>query len=264
MTEPTGALHGQVAVVTGASQGIGRRIAVRCAEAGATVVLAARTEERLREVAGELEELGATALVVATDLRDPGSVDALARRATAELGRVDTLVCNAGISGPTAEAWKIDVDDWEDTFRVNVTGTFLCCRAFLPGMLERGAGSVVIVGSMSGKRPLYGRTPYTASKMALVGLVRTLAWETGSRGVRVNLVSPGATDGPRVQRVLTAQAEARGITFDAAYEEMSSASPLHRLVTADDVASTIVFLASDAAAALTGEDLNASAGAAMY
>jgi NAD(P)-dependent dehydrogenase (short-subunit alcohol dehydrogenase family) len=100
--------------------------------------------------------------------------------------------------------------------------------------------------------------------MALVGLVRTLAWETGSRGVRVNLVSPGATDGPRVQRVLTAQAEARGITFDAAYEEMSSASPLHRLVTADDVASTIVFLASDAAAALTGEDLNASAGTAMY
>jgi NAD(P)-dependent dehydrogenase (short-subunit alcohol dehydrogenase family) len=264
MTEPTGALHGQVAVVTGASQGIGRRIAVHCAKAGATVVLAARTEQRLREVAGELEELGATALVVPTDLRDPGSVDALARRATDEFGRVDTLVCNAGISGPTAEVWKIDVDDWEDTFRVNVTGTFLCCRAFLPGMLERGAGSVVIVGSMSGKRPLYGRTPYTASKMALVGLVRTLAWETGSRGVRVNLVSPGATDGPRVQRVLTAQAEARGITFDAAYEEMSSASPLHRLVTADDVASTIVFLASDAAAALTGEDLNASAGTAMY
>jgi NAD(P)-dependent dehydrogenase (short-subunit alcohol dehydrogenase family) len=100
--------------------------------------------------------------------------------------------------------------------------------------------------------------------MALVGLVRTLAWEVGAHGVRVNLVSPGATDGPRVQRVLEAQAHARGITVDAAYEEMSAASPMRRLVSADDVAGAVVFLASDAASGVTGEDLNASAGAAMY
>ncbi len=259
-----GALAGQVAVVTGASQGIGRRIALRCAEEGATVVLAARAQDKLAAVAEEVGERGATALVVETDLREPDSVDALQRRTVEAFGRVDTLVCNAGIAGPTAEVWKVTLDEWNETFRVNVTGTFLCCRAFLPGMIERGRGSVVVTGSMSGKRPLYGRTPYTASKMALVGLVRTLAWEVGAHGVRVNLVSPGATDGPRVQRVLEAQAHARGITVDAAYEEMSAASPMRRLVSADDVAGAVVFLASDAASGVTGEDLNASAGAAMY
>jgi NAD(P)-dependent dehydrogenase (short-subunit alcohol dehydrogenase family) len=259
-----GALHGQVAVVTGASQGIGRRIALRAAEEGASVVLAARTEDKLQAVAAEVAERGAEALVVPTDLREPASVMELHRRAIEAFGRVDALVCNAGIAGPTAEAWNVTLDDWEDTFRVNVTGTFLCCRAFLPGMLERARGSVVVIGSMSGKRPLYGRTPYTASKMALVGLVRTLAWEAGTQGVRVNLVSPGATDGPRVRRVLEAQAQARGITVEAAFEEMCAASPLQRLVSADDVAAAVVFLASDAAAAITGDDLNASAGAAMY
>lgn len=251
-------------MVTGAGQGIGRRMARRCAEEGADVVLAARSEAKLEEVAGEVEACGVRALVAPTDLRDVDSVDSLERRTMEAFGKVDTLVCGAGIAGPTAEIWKVSPEEWEETFRVNVTGTFLCCRAFLPGMLERRAGSVVVIGSMTGKRPLYGRTPYAASKTALIGLVRTLAWEAGPGGVRVNLISPGATEGERIQRVLEGQAEARGITFDEAYAEMSEASPLKRLVRPDDVADVVVFLGSPASAGITGEDLNTSAGAVMY
>lgn len=259
-----GQLVGQVAVVTGAGQGIGRTIALRCAAEGASVVLAARSTDKLEAVAREVVAIGANALVVPTDLRDRQSVEALARRADEAFGRVDTLVCNGGIAGPTAELWNISVEDWEETFRVNVTGTFLCCKAFLPAMLERGEGSVVVIGSMSGKRPLFARTPYTASKMALVGLVRTLAWETGPHGIRVNLISPGATEGPRIQGVIEGQAKARGITVDDAYREFSAASPLQRLTRPDDVAAAVIYLSSPAAAAVTGEDLNVSAGVVAF
>lgn len=259
-----GQLVGQVAVVTGAGQGIGRTIALRCAAEGASVVLAARSTDKLEAVAREVVAIGANALVVPTDLRDRQSVEALARRADEGFGRVDTLVCNGGIAGPTAELWNISVEDWEETFRVNVTGTFLCCKAFLPAMLERGEGSVVVIGSMSGKRPLFARTPYTASKMALVGLVRTLAWETGPHGIRVNLISPGATEGPRIQGVIEGQAKARGITVDDAYREFSAASPLQRLTRPDDVAAAVIYLSSPAAAAVTGEDLNVSAGVVAF
>ncbi len=268
MTDVTGYRPGQladqVAVVTGAGQGIGRTIALRCAAEGASVVLAARSADKLEAVAREVVAIGADALVVPTDLRDPQSVEALARRADEAFGRVDTLVCNGGVAGPTAELWNVSLEDWEETFRVNVTGTFLCCKAFLPAMIERGAGSVVVIGSMSGKRPLFARTPYTTSKMALVGLVRTLAWETGPHGVRANLISPGATEGPRMQGVLAGQAKARGITVEDAYREFSSASPLQRLTRPDDVASAVVFLASPASAAVTGEDLNVSAGVVAF
>ena len=117
---------------------------------------------------------------------------------------------------------------------------------------------------MTGKRALHGRTPYAACKMALVGLVRTLAWEVGESGIRVNLVSPGAVNGPRIEGVIAAQAQALGITEAEARARFTSASPLGRLIEADDVAETVRFLASPAAAGITGEDVNVSGGAVMY
>jgi len=110
-------------------------------------------------------------------------------------GRIDGLICNNGVAGPTAALWEVTPEQWQDTLRVNVDGVFLCCRAALPSMLDYGAGWITVIGSMTGKRPLRGRTPYTTSKLALVGLVRTLAWEAGTHGVRVNLLSPGPSTG---------------------------------------------------------------------
>ena len=257
-------LAGKVAVITGASQGLGRAIALLCAAEGARVALAARSEERLAEVAGLIEAAGGRALAVPTDLRERPEVERLAEAVTGELGPADVLVNNAGVGGPTSVLWETDPDEWEQTLRVNLTGTFLCCRAFLPAMVARGSGSVIVIGSMTGKRPLMGRTPYAASKLGLVGLVRTLAWEAGRHGIRVNLISPGPVDGERLDRVLAAQAEVKAISLEEAREEFASGSPLRRFVAADDVAEAVVFLASDASASVTGEDLNVSSGSTMY
>jgi NAD(P)-dependent dehydrogenase (short-subunit alcohol dehydrogenase family) len=131
-------------------------------------------------------------------------------------------------------------------------------------MIRRGSGSVVVIGSTTGKRPLYGRTPYAASKMALVGLVRTLAVELGPLGVRVNLISPGGIAGPRIESVIREQARAAGTSYEAACEEYTRATPLRRLIPPEDIAAAAVFLASDASASITGEDMNVSGGLAMY
>lgn len=257
-------MNGAVAVVVGSGAGIGREIALRMGAEGADVVLAGRSTAEMDEVAGLLRADGRRALVVPVDLRDPASVTAAAQRSLAEFGRVDALVANSGVAGPTKPLTEVDQEEWDDTFAVNVTGTFLCAKAFLPAMQRAGSGSVVVVGSMTGKRPLLHRSPYAASKMALVGLVRTLAAEVGPSGVRVNLVSPGGVEGPRLDRVIAGQARAQGITEDQARAQFAEGSPLRRLVTAGDVADTTVFLSSSRAAAITGQDLNVTAGSVMY
>ncbi len=257
-------LAGQVAVITGAGRGIGRAIALAFAKEGADLVLASRAEQALHETRRSIEELGREGLVVPTDISRPASVQNLAEQTLEHFGRVDVLVNNSGVTGPSSPLWEIDPEDWEQTFAVNVTGTYLCCRTFLPSMIERRSGSVIIIGSMTGKRLLRGRTPYSASKMALVGLARTLALETGPYGVRVNVISPGAVEGERIEWVIRKQAEGRGISRDEARQEFARESPPERLVPPDDVAAAAVFLASSRAGSITGEDMNVSAGLVTY
>lgn len=257
-------LEDHVAVITGGGRAIGGEIALRFAAEGADVALLARSVDDMERIAGRVRELGRQALVVPTDLRDRAAIVAAADRTVEAFGRVDTLVNNSGVGGPSAPLWEIEPDDWDDTFRVNVAGTYLCCKAFLPGMIEQRSGSVVVIGSVTGKRALVNRTPYAASKMALVGLVRTLASEVGQFGLRANVISPGGVEGERLNWVMQQQADAKGISLDEAREEFAGASPLKRLVAPEDVANAAVFLASPRAASITGEDLNVNAGLAMY
>jgi len=257
-------LRDDVVLVTGAGRGIGRAIALRCASEGARLVLAGRSLAPLEEVAGEVRAAGAEALVVSADVRDAGSTAAMAGRALEEFGRVDVLVANSGIAGPTAPLWEVSPEEWEETHAVNVRGVFLSCRAVLPSMIERRSGAVVVVGSMSGKRPLAKRTAYASSKTALIGLTRSLAWETGPFGVRVNLISPGPVSGLRLDAVQSAQAELSGRPVAEVRAEHLRNSPLHRLVSPEQVADTVVFLSCAESAAVSGEDLNVSAGATMY
>jgi NAD(P)-dependent dehydrogenase (short-subunit alcohol dehydrogenase family) len=235
-------------VVTGASRGLGRAIALAFAADGARVVLVARGADALEAAA---REAGGVAFAA-----DVGDDDAMSRLAVIA-GTPDVVVAGAGVTGPTAPLWEVEPADWEATLRANVTGVFLTCRALLPAMVAAGRGSVVVIGSMTGKRPLPGRTPYAAAKTALIGLVRTLAWDAGPHGVRVNLVSPGPVDGERLDGVLRAQGA-------GARERFLAASPLGRFATPDDVVAAVRFLCSDAAAAITGADVDVCAGTVMH
>lgn len=252
------------AAVTGAGRGIGRVIALAFAEAGYDLALASRRRPALEETARLAAARGADSLVVPTDVADRGQVEAMADRVRDRFGRVDALVNNSGAAGPSAPLWEVEADDWEETFAVNVRGVFLVTRALLPMMLEQRSGSVTVIGSITGKRPLAGRSPYAASKLALVGLVRTLALEAGPYGVRVNLISPGFVSGPRIEWVIEAQAEERGASREEVRAEFGAASPLGRFTEAEEVAQGCVFLASPAASAVTGVDLNVNAGVVMY
>jgi NAD(P)-dependent dehydrogenase (short-subunit alcohol dehydrogenase family) len=257
-------LQEKVAVITGGGRGIGRAIALAFAREGANLVLASRSREALEETQAMVEDLGRKALVVPTDIRNEDSVHNLAEQALGFFGRIDILVNNSGITGPTTPLWNISLTDWEETFAVNVTGVYLCCRALLPRMIEQRSGSIIMISSMTGKRPLFGRTPYAGSKLALVGIARTLAWEVGPYGIRVNAISPGAVEGERIKRVVRDIAAAQGISEDEALRLFSSNAPLGRIVPPEDIAAAAVFLASDKAASITGEDLNVSSGTVMY
>lgn len=257
-------LDGQVAVVTGGARGLGYEIATALRAAGAQVVLCARDADQAAAAARRLDPSGCNAAGVACDIRDEAAVVALATAAVSRFGRIDVLVSNSGIAGPTAALWETPAADWRETIETNLTGTFLCCRAVMPVMMRQQGGSIIIVGSMTGKRPLYGRVGYAASKAALIGFTRTLAVEAGPHGVRVNLVSPGPLEGDRMQRVFDAQAAARGVPAERVRAEMLAESPLARLVPPADVASVVTFLAADTAASITGADINVSAGLVMH
>jgi NAD(P)-dependent dehydrogenase (short-subunit alcohol dehydrogenase family) len=253
-----GELGGQTALVTGAGNGLGRAIAVALAGAGARVILTGRTKTRLDETAGLVALTGASgrSTVATADVASPESVDALRDALAAE--QIDLLVNNAGIGGPVKAITDITPAEWDEVFGANVRSIYLMCRAFLPAMYERGSGDVINIASVTGKRPLTRRTPYAASKMAVLGLTRTLAFEAGPLGVRVNSLSPGPCRGERMTRNFTAEAAATGTSYARAQEAFVSRAALRRLVEEDEVAAAV--LAMLRMPGLCGADIDLSAG----
>jgi NAD(P)-dependent dehydrogenase (short-subunit alcohol dehydrogenase family) len=188
-------LAGQVAIVTGAGRGIGRAIAAALAREGAAVVLAARSARELDVVAHEIIGAGGRALPAPTDVREEVAVSALAQRALAEHGRIDVLVTAAGTAafGPVTDS---KMAEWDEMLAVNLRGAVLCCRAVLPAMMAQRRGTIVNIGSVVTSRVLPGSAAYTASKYGLLGFSRVLADEMRPHGVRVGVLSAGATDTP--------------------------------------------------------------------
>ena len=246
-------LTGRTALVTGGGNGLGAAIARSLHGAGAEVVLVGRRAEPLQRVCAEL---GSRASWSECDVADPASVAALAD------GLADTeisiLINNAGIAGPVAPLTEIEVADWNEVFDINVRGVFLMCKAFLPGMVQRGSGDVINMASVSGKRPLIRRTPYCASKMAVIGLTSTLAFEVGPAGVNVNTLSPGPVVGPRMDRNFRLEAERTGTSYEAAREAFVSRAALGRMVTEQEVGAAVVAML--AMPGLCGADIDLSAG----
>ena len=257
-------LQDKVAVVTGSARGLGTCIAMAFAREGAHIVLVDRFTDPLYAIQEDIERQGRKALSLEVDIANLESVEACARKAVEHFGRADILVNNAAVGGPSAPLWEVDPAAWRECLDINTMGVFYCCRAFLPGMIQQRSGSVIIIGSMTGKRVLVNRTAYATSKLALVGMARTLAWEVGPYGVRVNVISPGPMEGERLKWVFETQAQQEGITVEAARKRMADASPLGQFVPPENVAQAAVFLASDLSGSTTGEDLNCSAGICMY
>jgi len=210
-------LVGQVAVVTGAGRGIGRAIAATLAREGAAVALAARSAAELEAVAREIEQAGGRALALPTDVRHEGAVEALARRVLGEWQRVDVLVNAAGVA-TFAPVTDLKLDDWDQMLAVNLRGAVLCCRAILPAMIARRRGTIINVGSVVTSRPLTGSAAYTASKYGLLGFSRVLAEEMRPHGVRVGVLSAGATDTPLWDAMPAAPARERMLRADQVAE----------------------------------------------
>lgn len=246
-------LTGRLAVVTGGGSGLGAAIATHLVKAGARVALVGRRPQPLEDTAARL---GDAAFPVVADVADPGAVEGVKARLAGE--EVSILVNNAGIAGPVAPLVDIAPEEWDEVFAVNVRGTYLMCRAFLPGMIARRAGDIVNVASVSGKRPLARRTPYCASKMAVIGLTSTLAFEAGPFGVQVNSLSPGPVDGDRMDRNFRLEAERTATSYEQAREAFVTRSAMNRMITEDEVGRAV--LAMLAMPGLSGSDIDLSAG----
>jgi NAD(P)-dependent dehydrogenase (short-subunit alcohol dehydrogenase family) len=252
-----------VAVVTGGGKGIGRHVALRLARGGMDVSLAGLDTAALASTVAEVEALGRRALAVEADVSSEEQVAALAARTRERLGPACVLVNNAGIAGPTAPLHQVSRADWDNVLAVNLTGAFLCCRAFLPDMLERRCGKIVNVSSMAGKTGYALRSHYAASKWGMIGLTRSLALEAGPCNVQVNAICPGPVEGERMRRVIRARAAELRQSEAEVERTYLAGTALGRMVPPEEVAELVAFLASPAADNITGQAIDISAGYAL-
>jgi 3-oxoacyl-[acyl-carrier protein] reductase len=242
-------LSGRIAIVTGASRGIGRAVASILAGAGATVVAGARADHAGETVAA-ITAAGGQAVAMTLDVTDPASVHALVETTLERFGRIDVLVNNAGIARDQL-LLRTKRDDWDAVLATNLTGAFTCAQAVARPMVRQRSGRIVCIGSVVGQTGNSGQSSYAASKAGLVGFAKSLARELASRQITVNVVAPGLVE-TDMTRAITEQA--RG--------DWASQIPLGRLGTPDDVAAAVCFLASDAAAYITGQVVAVNGG--MY
>lgn len=259
-------LANKVALVTGASRGIGRAISLTLASEGAQLVLTGRDLPALNETARLISELkGAPSpLVCKIDHLDADSIRECVAKSLEAYGQIDILVNNSGVTGKSAPLWELDVAEWDETMAINLKGPFLVSKAVIPSMISRKSGSIIFIGSITGKRPLKSRSVYATSKLGMLGMVRTLALELGTYGVRANLISPGFVDGPRLDGVIADVARQEGVSPQEMRAKWLAMIPTGRFVTADDIAQGVLFFASGRSGSTTGEDLNISGGLVMY
>ena len=249
-------LTGRTALITGASRNIGRAIALAFAAEGADVVVNTRVNaEELHAVAAECRKAGVRALPVLADVADAGAVAAMVAQAEAELGPIDTLVCNAAIR-PHQAVTETSLEDWHRVFGVNLHSAFYLARAVVPGMKERRRGSIIAIGGQSSLTGRPNTAAVTAAKTGLLGLMRALAAELGSFGIRANMVVPGFMDTER--RYAEWYPEFRQAPPGA--PEQLKQIPLGRLGRPEEIADACVFLASDSAAYITGDTIRVMGG----
>jgi len=244
----TGRLEGRVSLVTGASRGIGRAIALGLAGEGAIVFVGARDEAKLAEVVRQCADAGGKAFAVGLDVADRASVDAALAKILEAHGRLDHLVNNAGITRDNL-LLRMKKDEWDQVIATNLTGTYLCTQAVLKPMLKQRSGRIVNVTSVVGLTGNAGQANYAASKAGIIGFTKAVAREVASRSITVNAVAPGFID-----------TDMTAAMNDKAKESLITSIPLGRVGRPEDIAHAVAFLVSDAAAYITGQVLGVDGG----
>ncbi|HWE84719.1 MAG TPA: 3-oxoacyl-[acyl-carrier-protein] reductase [Terracidiphilus sp.] len=244
-------LAGRIALVTGASQGIGRACALELARQGATVALAARNEAKLAEVASEIAAAGGQAAAFALDVASEDSIKSGARAILDKFGKVEILVNNAGITRDDL-AMKMKRADWDDVLATNLTGAFLLTQAVIRPMMKNRWGRIINITSVVGRTGQTGQVNYAASKAGMIGMTRSLARELASRGITANAIAPGY-----IETAMT------HVLSEELRNQMLASIPLGRAGTDQDIAGAVSFLASDSAAYITGHVLDVNGGMFM-
>ena len=253
-------LSGRLACITGGSRGVGHDIALLLAEAGAELILVGRGATDVGRAVDQLAADGRPAHGVTADLSQPGALGAGLARAGIEAGRIDILVCAAGMSLPHKPIWEYGEQDFHRCFDLNVLGVMDAINTVLPGMIERRCGRIVAIGGTYGHRGVARSALYASSKWALRGLVKSVAAEVGAFGITANIVAPGGIDGENLRAQFAASAEREGLTPEAVYERFASRAAMRSLVTGADVANAVLYAVSPAGARVTGQDLLVDAG----
>lgn len=238
-------------IVTAGGGGIGRVIAETLATAGARLHVCDVDADALQTLQQAQPYIGVTV----ADVADAAQVDQLFEEAAAQLGGLDILINNAGIAGPTGPIERLTLADWERTLAINITGQFLCTRRAVPHLKTAGGGLIVNLASAAGVFGFPNRTPYAASKWAVVGFTQSLAMELGPHNIRVNAICPGLVEGERIDRVIAAKAAAEGKPLDETRAQITRQNSMRTFVTAQDVANMILFLASPAGSKISGQAL---------
>lgn len=244
-------LNGLRAIVTAAGGGIGYAIAATLRANGARVYICDIDAARVESVRAEWPDVGARQ----ADVSDVAQVDQLFEAAEAELGGLDLLVNNAGIAGPTGPVETLTPADWDRTLAVNINSQFYCARRAVPLLKAAGGGAIVNLSSAAG---LFGyplRTPYAASKWAVIGFTKSLAMEVGDDHIRVNAICPGLVAGPRIDGVIRDRADAQGVSFEEMRERYLGQNSLHTFVTAQDIADMVLFLCTGVGSRISGQAL---------
>ncbi len=255
-------LKGKTAVVTGGGRGIGASVARMLADAGAAVLVSARSQDEVRDVAESIEASGGSAHWALCDVADEASVADLEQAAADTLGSVDILVNNAGV-GHSALLVRETLEDWNRTIQVNATGSFLCARAFLPGMIERDWGRVVNVASVAGRLGSRYTSAYSASKHAVLGLTRSAAAEMAGTGVTVNALCPGYVNTPMTDGTIDQIMARSGMTRGEALEALLATLAQKRLVEPGEVGDAVLYLCGEDAGSVNGQAIVIDGGALL-
>jgi NAD(P)-dependent dehydrogenase (short-subunit alcohol dehydrogenase family) len=241
-------------LVTAGAAGIGRAIAQTFLDHGARVHVCDVDDKALASLPNEITRTKA-------DVADVAQVDKLFEEVKKSLGGLDVLVNNAGIAGPTAKVEDIDPKDWDRTIAIDVNGMFYCTRKGMPMIKAAGGGSIINLSSIAGRLPFAMRTPYSFAKFGVVGFTQSLAAEAGPDHVRVNCIQPGVVEGERIERVISAKAKQLGKDSEQVRTEMLAGVSMHTTVTAQDIANTALFLATEGGKHISGQAISVCGGA---